>query len=127
MKRTIKLRETELKRMIAESVKRVLNEGKGKFYDLYYDKNTPEPYGSKVDELTKELEHYEEIVRQIRQELEEYEGGNQRAFEDYAQDKYGLSKDNLDKNWQAFCDGEYHRNFTPQRIDYPEGGTGYYG
>lgn len=127
MKRTIKLRETELKRMIAESVKRVLNEGKGKFYDLYYDKNIPEPYGSKVDELTKELEHYEEIVRQIRQELEEYEGGNQRAFEDYAQDKYGLSKDNLDKNWQAFCDGEYHRNFTPQRIDYPEGGTGYYG
>ena len=127
MKRTIKLRETELKRMIAESVKRVLNEGKGKFYDLYYDKNIPEPYGSKVDELTKELEYHEEMVRQIRQELEEYEGGNQRAFEDYAQDKYGLSKDNLDKNWQAFCDGEYYRNFTPQRIDYPEGGTGYYG
>lgn len=127
MKRTIKLRETELKRMIAESVKRVLNEGKGKFSDLYYDKNIPEPYGSKVDELTKELEYHEEMVRQIRQELEEYEGGNQRAFEDYAQDKYGLSKDNLDKNWQAFCDGEYHRNFTPQRIDYPEGGTGYYG
>ena len=127
MKRTIKLRETELKRMIAESVKRVLNEGKGKFSDLYYDKNIPEPYGSKVDELTKELEYHEEMVKQIRQELEEYEGGNQRAFEDYAQDKYGLSKDNLDKNWQAFCDGEYHRNFTPQRIDYPEGGTGYYG
>lgn len=29
MKRTIKLRESELKRMIAESVKRVLNEGNG--------------------------------------------------------------------------------------------------
>lgn len=127
MKRTIKLRETELKRMIAESVKRVLNEGKGKFSDLYYDKNIPEPYGSKVDELTKELEYHEEMVRQIRQELEEYEEGNQRAFEDYAKDKYGLSQDNLDKNWQAFCDAEYHRNFTPQRIDYPEGGTGYYG
>ena len=110
MKRTIKLRETELKRMIAESVKRVLNEGKGKFYDLYYDKNIPEPYGSKVDELTKKLEYHEEIVKQIRQELEEYEEGNQRAFEDYAKDKYGLSQDNLDKNWQAFCDAEYYRN-----------------
>ena len=63
MKRTIKLRETELKRMIAESVKRVLNEGKGKFSDLYYDKNIPEPYGSKVDELTKELEYHEEMVK----------------------------------------------------------------
>ena len=41
MKQTIKLRQSELKRVIAESVKRVLNEGKGKFSDLYYDKDTP--------------------------------------------------------------------------------------
>ena len=50
------------------------------------------------------------MVEQIRQELEGYEEGNQRAFEDYAKDKYGLSQDNLDKNWQAFCDGEYYSN-----------------
>ena len=125
MKRTIRLKESELRRMISESVRRVLNEGKGKFSDLYYDKNIPQPYGYKVDELTKEIEYHEEIIERLRKELEGYEEGNQNAFEDYAQDKYGLSKYNLDKNWQAFCDGEADRNFTPPH--YPEGGTGYYG
>ena len=35
MKRTIKLRESELKRMIAESVKRVLRENEENFADKY--------------------------------------------------------------------------------------------
>ena len=34
MKRTIKLRESELKRMIAESVRRVLNEGDAEDYEM---------------------------------------------------------------------------------------------
>ena len=37
MKQTIKLRESELKRMIAESVKRVLNESRKDRYVLVYD------------------------------------------------------------------------------------------
>lgn len=125
MKRRIRLSESDLHRVIAESVKRVLKEGKGKFTDLYHDKNVPKPYGHKVEELQREIESTESYLAELRKELESYEDANQAAFEDYAQDRYGLSKDNLDKNWEAFCDNEDYRNFEPS--DYPEGGTGYYG
>jgi len=125
MKKTIRLTENGLRRVIAESVRRILKEGDGKFKDLYYDKNVPSPYGYKVDELQREIESTESYLAELRKELESYEGANQAAFEDYAQDKYGLSKDNLDKNWDAFCDSEDGRNFEP--ADYPEGGTGYLG
>lgn len=55
-KETIKLNETQLRNMIAESVKKVLKEGNGQFSALYNDKNAPNSYDTKINEAYQNLQ-----------------------------------------------------------------------
>ena len=69
-KNVIKLNENTLRKMVAESVKKVLKEGKGKFTDLYNDSNTPNPYGSKIEELERRYSRLQDELSSLKKDIE---------------------------------------------------------
>lgn len=119
MKRTNKIRltESQLHQVIKESVEKILQEGEGQFSRLYKDKNAPKTYQPSIDALAQRMVDLEESERAIRNEMEEIqkELGNYfnmswDEFTDYANHKYGLSRDNMDNNWDDFCTSQYNKN-----------------
>ncbi|MBP3829501.1 MAG: hypothetical protein ILA06_04240 [Bacteroidaceae bacterium] len=127
MRQRIRLTEGDLHRIVKESVKRALREGDGRFTQLYYDREAPHEDESIVKQLQSEIDGIREYLKELEDKLNAELDRGEEAFNDYAYDKYGLTKDNLDKNWANFCAGEHNRRLKSAPPSYPEGGTGYYG
>lgn len=114
MKKTIRMNERDLHRVIAESVRRILKEGDGKFTDLYYDKDKPNRYGDEINRLYAEIESTQEYLNGLYNHLEALENASHDELYDYASEKYGLKPDNMRKNWEDFAisksTSEHNRN-----------------
>lgn len=106
-KQTIRFTESDLHNIIKESVKKVLDEGEGKFNKLYQDKNYKGQYIDIINKLSAEYIRltymYEDHLEEIKKELEHYKMCSWSEFCDYAYEKYGLSRENMDNNWDDFC------------------------
>ncbi len=125
-KNVIKLNENTLRQIVAESVKKVLKEGKGKFTDLYNDSNTPNPYGYKIEELERRYSDLQAELSSLKKDIEKYTDWNWGAFCDYANDKYGLTQQNMDANWDNFVAGEHNKEIR-NNGGWHEGGQDYWG
>lgn len=68
MKQIIRLRESELRRMIAESIKRVLNEDDGlvHFNGMNFDQKTWDKYGDYIQKCMREGWSNEEIAHLLQ-------------------------------------------------------------
>ena len=125
-KNVVKINENTLRKIVAESVKKVLKESKGMFSDLYNDKNAPNPYGRKIEELEERYYQLQDELFALQKDIKKYTDWNWEEFCDYANDKYGLSRQNMDANWDNFTVGEYNREMDRERRNsaFHEGGTG---
>lgn len=109
MKRTNKIRltESQLHRVIKESVKKVMKEGKGKFTQLYNDTKSPHNYSKTIESLLNEYiaveNEYQRKMLNIEKDLEMYTNWSWDEFCEYAEEKYGLTRDNMEKNWDKFA------------------------
>lgn len=109
MKRTNKIRltESQLHQVIKESVKKVMKEGKGKFTQLYNDTKSPHNYSKTIESLLNEYiaveNEYQRKMLNIEKDLEMYTNWSWDEFCEYAEEKYGLTRDNMEKNWDKFA------------------------
>jgi ABC-type transport system involved in cytochrome bd biosynthesis fused ATPase/permease subunit len=104
-KNTIRLTESDLKRVISESVKRMLKEGDGKFMQLAKDNNMDQEYWNcmaQAEKIEEELQELEVYMMELKKKQQQYYTWADEIFKDYASDNYGLSADNIDKNWDNF-------------------------
>ena len=114
-KKTIKMNETQLRNMIAESVKKVLKEGNGQFSALYKNKNAPNSYDTKINELLRRYSDLQYEQEQLEKEIDKYTNWSWEEFCEYANEKYGLTRQNMDTNWQNFADAEYNKEILNNR------------
>ena len=104
-KNTIRLTESDLKKVISESVKRVLKEGDGKFMQLAKDEDMYSEYWNyraQAEEIERKIQDLQEYLWKLKEKHQYYVDAANEIFKEYASSKYGLSADNIDKNWDNF-------------------------
>ena len=106
-KKLIRLTESDLHRIVKQSVSKILKEGK--FDDIY--KNYPgSPEDSEIFELYQKREElkreYEDALKEIDRQINAHYNWADDHFADYATDN-GITIDNLDKNWPKYMSSRH--------------------
>ena len=110
MKRTIRLTESDIHRIVKETVKRVLKEGTENFAQLYQETKKTR-WSREIDRLMSDIENVKEEYEELQKRLKDIQQQEENEIYDLALDKYGidLNDEATRKQWTEFCEDQFDR------------------
>ena len=109
-KKLIRLTESDIHRIVKESVKRVLKEGTENFAQLYQETKKTR-WSREIDRLMSDIENVEEEYEELQKRLKDIQQQEENEIYDLALDKYGidLNDEATRKQWTEFCEDQFDR------------------